>query len=303
MRITYYTVVTRRGRKMPKPRRTGLKAWYFSTTEKKLRYNDGRDIALGVTHTVKGKPVPCTHGLHGSMRILDAVKYAPGPVVWEVELGGTIVEHDDRDKHAATERTYLRGGIDVSDTLRAFARWAALSVAHLWDMPIVVQKFLETGDKKLANAAYANAAAYAANAAYAAYAANAAAAAAANAAAYAAANANAYAAADNAYAAAADAANATAAANANAYAAASNAYAAAAYAANATAAAAAYAATAAAAANATAAATAATAAAYAAYAANAAAAYAANAAAYAKKEELNDKLLEMVEARIAEATS
>jgi hypothetical protein len=219
---------------MPKPRRTDLKAWYFSTTEKKLRYDDGRDIAIGVTHTVGGTPVPCEHGLHGSVRILDALQYAPGPVVWEVELGGTIVEHRDRDKHVATERTYLRGGIDVSETLRAFSRWAALSVATLWDMPQVVREFLETGDEKLA--VYAAAAAANAAAAYAA------------------------AAAANAYA-AANAANAAyAAADANAAAAAFAAYAAAAFA------------------------------------AYAAAAYAAN----VKEEELNNRLLEMIEARLAE---
>jgi hypothetical protein len=145
-----------------------MKAWYFSTTEKKLRYEDGRDIALGVTHTIEGTPIPCERGLHGSVKLLDALKFAPGPVVWEVKLRGEVVEHGDHDKYAATKRTYLRGGVDVSETLRAFSRWAALSVAHLWDMPEVVRQYLETGDKSLVNAA-ANAASNAAsNAAYAA---------------------------------------------------------------------------------------------------------------------------------------
>jgi hypothetical protein len=41
----------------------------------------------------------------------------------------------------------------------AFARWCALSVAHLWDMPDVVRQFLETGDETLRDAAGAAAAA------------------------------------------------------------------------------------------------------------------------------------------------
>ena len=138
-----------------------MKAWYFSTVEKKLRYGDGREIALGITHTVGGKPTPCERGLHGSVRLIDALKYAPSPIVWEVELGGEVVEDVNHDKYAATERTYLRGGIDISETLRAFSRWAALSVANLWDMPDVVRQYLETGDASLTKAA-ADTAAYAA---------------------------------------------------------------------------------------------------------------------------------------------
>jgi len=145
-----------------------MKAWFFSIAEKRLRYNDNREIALGTTHTVDGTPIPCEHGLHASVNILDAVKYAPGPIVWEVELGGTIVEHEDHDKQAATERTYLRGGIDVSDVLRAFARWSALSVAHLWGMPDVVRRYLDTGDESLRDAASAAASATASAAAWAA---------------------------------------------------------------------------------------------------------------------------------------
>jgi len=135
-----------------------MKAWYFSTIERKLRYGDDRDIAIGATHTVEGDPVPCEHGLHGSVKILDALQYAPGPVVWEVELGGKMVEHEDHDKWAATERIYLSGGIDITDTLRAFARRCALDVAELWAMPTIVRQYLETGEKSIRDAANRDAA-------------------------------------------------------------------------------------------------------------------------------------------------
>ena len=139
-------------------------AWYFSESSKRLRYGDDRQIALGVTHTIEGDPIPCEHGLHGSERILDALQYTPGPIVWQVELGGKIVEHEDHDKWAATERTYIRGGIDVTDILRKFARRCALDVSSLWDMPQVVGRYLETGDENIRDAARdaADAAAWAA---------------------------------------------------------------------------------------------------------------------------------------------
>lgn len=163
-------------------------AWYFSDATKKLRYGDGRDIAIGVEHTVKGYPEPCKHGLHGSERLLDALQYAPGTIVWRVELSGRV--KNGGDKIAATRRKYIAGGVDITNVLRAFARKQALSVAHLWDMPDIVRQYLETGDESI-RAAAAYAAADAANvAAYAAtYAANVAAYAAATYAAYAAADA------------------------------------------------------------------------------------------------------------------
>ncbi len=126
-----------------------MKAWYFSEASKKLRYDDNREIAIGVTHKIEGAPVPCQNGLHGSVKLMDALKYAPGPVVWEVELGGDIVAHEDGDKLAATERTYLRGGIDITDTLRAFARRCALDVIHLWDAPEIVKRYLKTGGESI----------------------------------------------------------------------------------------------------------------------------------------------------------
>jgi hypothetical protein len=146
-----------------------VKAWFFSGTDKKLAYNDGREISLGVEHTVDGKIVPCKHGLHASARILDAVSFAPGPILWEVELSGKIVEHKEGDKLAASKRRYVRGGVDVSDTLRAFARRCALDVADKWDMPDIMRRYLETGEEEIRREAAVAAAAYAAaNATYAA---------------------------------------------------------------------------------------------------------------------------------------
>ena len=143
-----------------------VKAWYFSTAEKKLRYGDDRHIAIGTTHEVEGKPLCCAHGLHGCEMILDALNYAPGTIIWIVELDGAMDIQDD--KVAATSRTYLHGGIDVLPIILAWSRRVALDVAHLWDIPEIVRRYLETGDQAIAGAA--NAFAYAANASAYAYA-------------------------------------------------------------------------------------------------------------------------------------
>jgi len=127
-----------------------VKGWWFTTTERKLLNNDGRKIKLGITHKVKGEIIPCKYGLHLSPRIIDALAYAPGPVIYKVEGSGTIIPHGEPvDKYACSHRTYLDGGIDISNVLRKFADLCALDVIHLWDAPDVVVKYLKTGDESL----------------------------------------------------------------------------------------------------------------------------------------------------------
>jgi hypothetical protein len=124
-----------------------LLVWHFTTGT--LR--DGSPLpALGVKLTMAGKIVPCEHGYHGSERIIDALEYAPGPVIHRAELSGEIVGHDG-DKHVASERTYL-WSLDQPTgerILREFARKCALDVAYLWQMPDVVRQYLETGKEKI----------------------------------------------------------------------------------------------------------------------------------------------------------
>ena len=127
-----------------------IRAWYFSDADCKLRFGDGRLIVPGETHTVDHKPVLCEAGLHGSVKPLDALQYAPGSWVWRVELSGAMDIGDD--KLAATERKYL-WGYDATDVLRAFARKCALDVANLWDAPDVVVRYLKTGDESIRSAA------------------------------------------------------------------------------------------------------------------------------------------------------
>ena len=133
-----------------------VKGWWFGTTDRKLLNGDGRKIVIGETHKVKGAIIPCEHGLHLSKRIIDALQYAPGPVIYRVVGSGAIIPHGyPVDKYACSERTYVSGGIDISDTLRLFARKCAIEVIRLWDAPDIVVRYLKTGDESIRDAAWA----------------------------------------------------------------------------------------------------------------------------------------------------
>ena len=127
--------------------------WYFAEKSKRLRFGDSRKIKLGETHKVDCEPIMCKQGLHACKKIIDALEYAPGPIVYKVKLGGKVVHGDD--KSVATERTYLEGGIDISNILHKFARVCALDVIDLWDAPDIVVRYLKTGDESIRDAAWA----------------------------------------------------------------------------------------------------------------------------------------------------
>ena len=130
-----------------------MKAWHFSNINHTLRYDDNRKIVLGETLEVDCEPILCEQGLHGSIRIIDALQYAHGPVTWKVNITGDVVKGDD--KICGQRRKAIAGGIDITDTLREFARWCALQVIHLWDAPDIVKEYLKTGDEKIRAAAWA----------------------------------------------------------------------------------------------------------------------------------------------------
>jgi hypothetical protein len=129
--------------------------WHFLPNDGRLQF--GNRELVKIRHTLALPPdtviIPCSVGFHASKRAIDALKYAPGPVVCQVTLHGRIVPHGNPiDKYAAHGRTVLKMA-DASNVLMAFARWCALQVIHLWDAPEVVKDWLETGDEKTRTAA------------------------------------------------------------------------------------------------------------------------------------------------------
>ena len=105
---------------MPKHHKT-IDAWYLSETSRRLRFGDNRKIRLNKTHRVFQKPVLCERGLHASVVIIDALRNAPGPILWRVRLSGKMVRGDYQI--AAKKRTYLSGGVDIFDVLTKFVEW------------------------------------------------------------------------------------------------------------------------------------------------------------------------------------
>lgn len=124
--------------------------WHFCREDMRLGYGDGRQIKIGETITVEGDIELCRHGLHASKKLIDALQYAPGPILCKVELGGNVI--NGADKVVASERTVVAYA-DCTDVLREFARKCALDVIHLWDAPEVVESYLTTGDESLRAAA------------------------------------------------------------------------------------------------------------------------------------------------------
>ena len=99
----------------------GLLAWHFLPADGHLQFGARSKVKVG--QTLRRDPAKlslCNYGLHASVRPLDALKYAPGPVVCRVRLGGTIIEDDD--KCVASRRTVLWMA-DAERDLRLFACW------------------------------------------------------------------------------------------------------------------------------------------------------------------------------------
>ncbi len=117
-------------------------AWHF-TNGPQLRC--GTALETGRTYHVEPPIALCRRGLHASVRLIDALTYAPGSTLSRVELSGEILT--DNDKIVATDRRVL-WTIDATDLLRRFARSCALDVIDLWDAPEIVVRWLRTGDER-----------------------------------------------------------------------------------------------------------------------------------------------------------
>lgn len=124
-------------------------AWHFLLSDWTTALGE-LQVRPGVTLNHTGPLVLCRSGLHASTRAVDALNYAPGPVVTLVECEGEVI--DGNDKFVCRRRTAL-WGYDATDELRTFARIVALEVLPLWpDAPDIVGEFLETGDETLLSA-------------------------------------------------------------------------------------------------------------------------------------------------------
>jgi len=136
-----------------------MKAWHFISNNKKLGYGDNRVVRVGQTYKYKGKePIElCKRGMHGSVKIRDALQYAQGSIICLVEMSGEIIKGND--KVVATERKVL-AMINGEKLLRKFACLCALDVIHLWDAPDIVVRYLKTQDESIMQEASARVSAW-----------------------------------------------------------------------------------------------------------------------------------------------
>lgn len=93
-------------------------AWHFLRESRRLRYDSDVVVFAGQTLTVEPPLVLCKRGLHGSIRALDALRYAPGPIVCRVEMFGGLIH--GTDKFVAQHRKVLWLA-DASEVLHTYA--------------------------------------------------------------------------------------------------------------------------------------------------------------------------------------
>ena len=93
-------------------------AWHWLRAHRRMQYGDLQFVEAGKTYTVEPPVELCIRGLHGSIRPIDTLEFAPGPIICRVEMSGEIIH--GKDKLAATSRRVLWME-DASETLDHFA--------------------------------------------------------------------------------------------------------------------------------------------------------------------------------------
>ena len=153
-----------------------MKAWHFVRGNRRLGFGHGETVAAGYVYAVKGQIALCRWGLHASVKPLDALQYAPGPIVCRVEMGGEIIRGADKIVAQTREVLWMA---DATNALHEFAcvvaeealkaekvtderSWAAIAAKRKW-----LAGEITSGDLAAARAA-ASAAARDADAAWAA---------------------------------------------------------------------------------------------------------------------------------------
>ena len=99
-------------------------AWHFVNAERTLAH-DGMSIEPGYVYSEPGETILCERGMHGSINALDALQYAPGPVICRVVMWGDVKQ--GTDKLVAQHREVLWMA-DASVEMRLFACWCCREI-------------------------------------------------------------------------------------------------------------------------------------------------------------------------------
>ena len=129
-------------------------AWHFLPDDRRLANGDGRPVTPGSRLTVDGPVVMCSHGLHASVRAIDALQFSSGSIICRVIAGAggarearvdQAVQHPE---HAVAEEFVCRpGGGQVTTQLTWAQRarnWSLRCSATLpgcpWTMRLLERK-------------------------------------------------------------------------------------------------------------------------------------------------------------------
>lgn len=99
-------------------------AWHFIGADRRMTH-DGMAIEPGYVYSEPGEPILCERGMHGSIRAIDALQYAPGPIICRVAMWGDVKQ--GADKLVAQHREVLWMS-DASIELRLFACWCCREI-------------------------------------------------------------------------------------------------------------------------------------------------------------------------------
>ena len=120
-------------------------AWHWAKADLKTQHSN-EPIAKGKTLKATGPLQLCENGMHASLNPMDALQYAPGPMLCRVELSGEIIQGED--KLCASSRKVLWIA-NADHMLQEFAclcaeralkadkvddprSWRAIEVKRLW---------------------------------------------------------------------------------------------------------------------------------------------------------------------------
>lgn len=118
-----------------------MKAYWFSKEDNTTEHLK-TPAEIGRTDVYEGELIPCNQGLHASPTPFDALQYAFGSILWEVEIDDDAIPHGDPiNKYVSHHRTYLRR-FDLTRLCYQFAAIQALSVIDKWDAPAIVREYL-----------------------------------------------------------------------------------------------------------------------------------------------------------------
>jgi hypothetical protein len=92
-------------------------AWHFLTADRKMR-GTHEVVEPGYIYSQVGPLVICERGMHASVRAIDAIHYAPGPIVCRVRCSGKIIAESGKIVSRHREVLWMA---DASSVLRLIA--------------------------------------------------------------------------------------------------------------------------------------------------------------------------------------